>query len=227
MIATTIVVVGDLAGQSGGLRERKKQRTRTMLVDAAVKLCLEHGYDNTTVEQIAAAAEVSPRTFSRYFPTKEAVVVAVIDDLANAAAAHVATIPRSVPPLTAIARAHSEVLRRVPAGDAEGLTTQRLVLMVNVLGTADVLREAANNVRPHAFVHDTAARLGVAPGDTSVRLVTGVWAAIAHAAWGRLMIGPDDYDDCALIMADRLDRVLAEFTDIATAQVSCALPSTS
>ncbi len=119
---------------NGGLRERKKQRTRAMLVDAAVQLCLEHGYDNTTVEQIAAAADVSSRTFSRYFPTKEAVVVAVIEDLANAAAAELATIPRSVPPLPAIARAHADVLRRVPSGGVAGLTTQQLVLMVNVLG---------------------------------------------------------------------------------------------
>lgn len=41
-----------------GLRERKKQRTRAMLVDAAVTLCIERGYGNTTVEQIAAAADV-------------------------------------------------------------------------------------------------------------------------------------------------------------------------
>lgn len=198
-----------------------------MLVDAAVQLCLEHGYENTTVEQIAAAADVSSRTFSRYFPTKEAVVVAVIEDLANAAAAELATIPRSVPPLQAIARAHADVLRRVPSGGAAGLATQQLVLMVNFLGTAAVLCEAANNVRPQAFVVDTAGRLGADPRDDSVMLVTGVWAAIANTAWGRLVISPEQYDDCPLIMADRLDRVVAEFTDIATVQVRSALPSTS
>lgn len=219
--------MGEQVRHTGGLRERKKQRTRAMLVDAAVKLCLEHGYGDTTVEQIAAAAEVSPRTFSRYFPTKEAVVVAVIEDLTNAAAAELATIPRSVPPLSAIARAHADVLRRVPSGGAAGLTAYQLVLMINVLGTATALREAAGNARPQSFVADTAARLGTDPHDDSVRLVTGVWAAIAHTAWGRLRISPDQYENCPLIMADRLDRVVAEFSDIATAQVGSALPSTS
>ena len=43
-----------------------------MLVDAAVELCITQGYESTTVEQIAAAAEISTRTFSRYFATKDA-----------------------------------------------------------------------------------------------------------------------------------------------------------
>ena len=66
-------VVNLLDDATPGLRERKKQRTRATLISAAVKLCLEQGYEHTTVDQIAAAAEVSPRTFSRYFATKDAV----------------------------------------------------------------------------------------------------------------------------------------------------------
>jgi AcrR family transcriptional regulator len=56
------------------LRERKKEKTRVKLVQVATRLFLDEGFEETTVGAIAAAAEVSPRTFFRYFPTKEAVV---------------------------------------------------------------------------------------------------------------------------------------------------------
>jgi AcrR family transcriptional regulator len=59
-----------------GRRERKKQATRAALSEAALRLSLEHGVENVTVEQIADEADVSLRTFFNYFSSKEEAVVA-------------------------------------------------------------------------------------------------------------------------------------------------------
>ncbi|MCT9003765.1 TetR family transcriptional regulator [Streptomyces rhizosphaerihabitans] len=58
-----------------GLRERKKIKTRIAIREATYRLIAEQGYDATTIEQIAEAAEVSPSTVFRYFPTKEDIVL--------------------------------------------------------------------------------------------------------------------------------------------------------
>jgi AcrR family transcriptional regulator len=57
-----------------GLRERKKQRTRETIVEAAFELFEERGFDGTTIADIAEAAEIAPRTFFSYFPSKDDVV---------------------------------------------------------------------------------------------------------------------------------------------------------
>jgi TetR/AcrR family transcriptional regulator, cholesterol catabolism regulator len=64
---------------AGDRRARRKQETRERIVDAAVELFVSQGYDATTVDQIAAAADVARGTFFNYFPGKEDVTYAAID----------------------------------------------------------------------------------------------------------------------------------------------------
>ena len=90
-----------------GLRERKKARTRDAIQRHALRLFAEQGYEATTIEQIAEAAEVSPSTFFRYFPTKEDVVLADEYDPMILAAFHAQ--PADVPPVRALRNAVREV----------------------------------------------------------------------------------------------------------------------
>jgi AcrR family transcriptional regulator len=86
----------------GGLRERKKARTREALQEAAMDLFGRHGFDGTTVEEIADACEVSPRTFFRYFPTKEDVLFADADARRERLLAVLADQPASMPTFAAL-----------------------------------------------------------------------------------------------------------------------------
>jgi AcrR family transcriptional regulator len=66
--------------KASGLRERKKLKTKEAIHRAAMRLFAKRGYEETTIEQVAAAVEISPSTFFNYFPTKEDVVMLDIYD---------------------------------------------------------------------------------------------------------------------------------------------------
>jgi AcrR family transcriptional regulator len=101
-----------------GLRERKKAKTRAAIQRHALRLFRERGYAATTVEQIAEAAEVSPSTFFRYFPTKEDVVLYDPTDLPMFAAFEAE--PPDVPPMQAVRNAMRQVFGGLTAEELAG-----------------------------------------------------------------------------------------------------------
>jgi AcrR family transcriptional regulator len=90
------------AGDELGLRDRKKLATRARIHREAVTLALEHGVDRVTVEGIAAAADVSPRTFFNYFATKEDAFIGADPTVAQRLAAAVVARPAKESALTAV-----------------------------------------------------------------------------------------------------------------------------
>ena len=84
------------------LRERKKARLRQTIVREALRLFAVRGFAGTTVDDIAGAADVSRRTFFRYFDHKEDVLLGWLDEVGEDVAACLAARPCSEPPLDAV-----------------------------------------------------------------------------------------------------------------------------
>ncbi|GGM75176.1 TetR family transcriptional regulator [Longimycelium tulufanense] len=172
--------------EPASLRERKKQRTHAALVDAAVRLFRARGYDATTVEEIAAAVEVSPRTFFRYFDGKEEVALAPFVEFDRLLVDALADRPAAERPLPALRAAYETSLTHL-AGDrgvldrfltAHFLTGQTPALLAGRLRrqadterllAAEIARRCGtgdDDVRPHLLVQlvFAAARVGFETG---------------------------------------------------------------
>ncbi|BBZ77680.1 TetR family transcriptional regulator [Mycolicibacterium anyangense] len=179
-------VAGEMNDGASGLRERKKQRTRATLIDVAARLCVEQGYDNTTVDQIAAAADVSARTFSRYFPNKEAVVVAVISDVADGVAAAFDHQPLDITEHEALMRSTVETFRGGPAGQPDPAVFDRMTLLLKILGTAPDIGLSAFSYRPEGPQHSVfmaiARRMRVPPDHPALRILFDTWAVLMGVA---------------------------------------------
>jgi AcrR family transcriptional regulator len=182
-----------------GLRERKKAKTRATIQEHALRLFRERGYDATTVEQIAEAAEVSPSTFFRYFGSKEDVVM--YDALDPILIAAWREQPRDVSPIEAIRRAMTEVWAALTPAQVDDMRERaRLGYRVPELRQAmidDLLRTSG------LMAGELAARTGRHVDDFEVRVFTGalmgaIMAAVLPA------IGEDSPDYVGL-----LDRAFA------------------
>ncbi|MEY9933591.1 AcrR family transcriptional regulator [Catenulispora sp. GP43] len=165
-----------------GLRERKKAQTRAAIQRHALRLFRDSGYSATTMEQIAAAADVSPSTLYRYFPTKEDLILT--DDYDPLLAAAFRAQPPELPILQAFRAAVDTAMLQVPAdGQAEALERARL---------SYTIPEVRARAMDHMFTTTDmladlfAERLNRSPHDLEVRVLAGtvIGALLAtHQLW--------------------------------------------
>lgn len=185
-----------------GLRERKKARTRAAIRQHALRLFMAQGYAATTVEQIADAAEVSPATFFRYFPTKEDVVLQ--DDFDILALAEMEAQPAELSPVAAFRAAAAAARRQLSAEDirAFGTTTHLTMSIPEIRARAlDEFVRTIDNVSAAI-----ARRTGGPPDDFAIRTLAGAMIGVIMAAtmpWDA--DSPADMND----VFDRIDAGLA------------------
>ena len=198
-----------------GLRERKKLRTRATLIDAAVDLCDRQGFDRTTVDQIAAIADVSPRTFSRYFATKDAIALALIDEALDLAAIELERQPTDISHLEAMRRSYVAMYNGTKASQSGGLSAERMMCTVRIIMTSPTLRQAALDYRPHAVNLALAKRIGVDLGSRTLRLISAVWGSIIMTALADLANDDMDWEQLGIDdVVSRLEATFAEFTGL-------------
>ena len=163
--------------RQAGLRERKKAKTRAAIREQALRLFREQGYQATTVEQIAGAAEISPATFFRYFPTKEDVVLQDDVDVLTTAAFD------AQPGLSPIA-----AVRAAAAATFAGLTPDELARFRETtemtLSVPEIRARAVDEfTRSIDVLADALARrTGAAADDFAVRNLAGAIIGVVMAA---------------------------------------------
>lgn len=170
-----------------GLRERKKAKTRAMIQEQALRLFREQGYEGTSIEEIADAAEVSPSTVFRYFPTKPDLVI--YDDLDE----RMIEAFRSQPPeLNAVQALRASFASGfgAAAGEELALQLERALLMRSVPELrAAMLDEFSRTVREIADM--VAERSGRSTDDDAVLALAGAVIGLSIAAW--FASGGDDW----------------------------------
>jgi len=154
---------------SAGLRERKKAKAMAAVQRHALRLFRENGYQETTVEQIAEAAEISQSTFFRYFKTKEDVLI--IDNYDPILIAEIKNQPEELSPLAAVRNAMLSGVAGMSAAEIKTARERIEVIMSipelrsasvsNMYGTMDMIAE------------QVAARLGVTSDNWSVKVLAG------------------------------------------------------
>jgi AcrR family transcriptional regulator len=161
------------AADAPGLRARKRQQTRERLTRAAMALFLERGFEATTLDDIAAAADISRRGFFHYFESKEDVVFAWQEASTAALIAAVAARPASESMLAAAENAISAMVRQLEPNEAMAMAQ---------LKRDNPALQARDQVKYEKLERALAEALGKRAGHRSEKLEARLVAMIATGA---------------------------------------------
>jgi AcrR family transcriptional regulator len=174
----------------GDIRSRKRDYVAAEIAKAAARLFGEHGYDNVTVDEIAAAAGISARTFFRYYATKDEVLVRfqrrVYERLVRALEAR----PADEGAVTAMRNAYIAT-SSVPTAERAAALTQYAYMPESGLLPG---RVAAQRAHEAILIEWAAVRMNVPPDDPRARTLVVTMEAAAHAAFHQWVLdrGTDD-----------------------------------
>lgn len=197
------------ANGPSGLRERKKAQTREAIIDAALDLFERNGYEATTIEDIAGEANISPRTFFRYFDTKLEVILAESDAEAEGFHHMVEARPASEGALEALHNVMREQIEQLLLTDSRTAREMRIVL-----ATPTLRSQALEHLREHqnSLVPPLAKRLGLDSDALRAHVLAGaattmIWTVIEQ--WVARGSDPDQLlpmvDEGFSLLAGELD----------------------
>ena len=169
------------------MRERKKRETRAALAEAALRLALERGADQVTVEEIAEAADVSVRTFFNYFPHKEHAILGRNPEHLERALERMRTAPAEESPLTTMWFIVHDVLRDL---EEEGALSRRGELIMrspNLL--YQLMMSSFDDERQ--LTAALAERMGVTAGSVRPALIVSTAGAACRVAMELRKSAPD------------------------------------
>lgn len=188
-------------------RRRRTARTRTSIEEAALRLFTEQGFEHTTVEQIAEAADIAPRTFFRHFPSKDAVLFGDRSHETERLREVLAARPAGEHPMRSLAAALLDTAERVELDRQQHLMRARLLERFEATGDYEF------HMLHRRWVHDTVTALAEHCGaQDSVDPRFYAWTIVLTSSFGSAMrawLGCEDGARLPELFADMLEETAA------------------